>query len=149
MTLKDSRTEQHLRDAFASDAEANRRYLYQAARADGEGNKDAAAVLRSNAEGSTGHAHGHLDYLEAMHAGTELADEGEIDEDALTRRYLAESLAAETAAYTERFPEYAKVAREEGLDEIAEWFETLAVEKRKHSKRLQKALHALDDNRNG
>ena len=43
---------------------ANRRYLYFAAKADVEGYNDVAAVFRSTAEGETGHAHGHLEYLE-------------------------------------------------------------------------------------
>ena len=64
MSLKDSQTEQNLKDAFAGESQANRRYLYFAAKADVEGYNDVAAVFRSTAEGETGHAHGHLEYLE-------------------------------------------------------------------------------------
>ena len=64
MSLKDSKTEQNLKDAFAGESQANRRYLYFAAKADVEGYNDVAAVFRSTAEGETGHAHGHLEYLE-------------------------------------------------------------------------------------
>ena len=64
MQLKGSKTEQHLKDAFAGESQANRRYLYFAAKADVEGYNDVAAVFRSTAEGETGHAHGHLEYLE-------------------------------------------------------------------------------------
>jgi len=46
------------------ESQANRRYLYFAAKADVEGQNDVAAVFRSTAEGETGHAHGHLEYLE-------------------------------------------------------------------------------------
>ena len=63
-TLKGSRTEQNLKDAFAGESMANRRYLYFAAKADVEGYNDVSAVFRSTAEGETGHAHGHLEYLE-------------------------------------------------------------------------------------
>jgi len=60
MELKGSMTEQNLKDAFAGESQANRRYLYFAAKADVEGYNDVAAVFRSTAEGETGHAHGHL-----------------------------------------------------------------------------------------
>ena len=64
MSLKDTKTEENLKDAFAGESQANRRYLYFAAKADVEGYNDVAAVFRSTAEGETGHAHGHLEYLE-------------------------------------------------------------------------------------
>jgi len=63
MNLKGSKTEQSLKDAFAGESQANRRYLYFANKADVEGQNDVAALFRSTAEGETGHAHGHLDYL--------------------------------------------------------------------------------------
>ena len=66
MELKDSNTLQNLKDAFAGESQANRRYLYFAAKADVEGENDVAAVFRSTAEGETGHAHGHLEYMEAV-----------------------------------------------------------------------------------
>ena len=66
MNLKGSKTEKHLKDAFAGESQANRRYLYFAAKADVEGYNDVSAVFRSTAEGETGHAHGHLEYLEAV-----------------------------------------------------------------------------------
>ena len=61
MNLKGSKTEKNLKDAFAGESQANRRYLYFAAKADVEGFNDVSAVFRSTAEGETGHAHGHLD----------------------------------------------------------------------------------------
>ena len=64
MGLKGSSTEQNLKDAFAGESQANRRYLYFAAKADVEGYNDVSTVFRSTAEGETGHAHGHLEYLE-------------------------------------------------------------------------------------
>ena len=65
-SLKGSKTEENLKYAFAGEAQANRRYLYFAQKADVEGYNDVAAVFRSTAEGETGHAHGHLEYLEAV-----------------------------------------------------------------------------------
>ena len=64
MSLKGSKTEGNLKAAFAGESQANRRYLYFAQKADVEGYNDVAAVFRSTAEGETGHAHGHLEYLE-------------------------------------------------------------------------------------
>jgi rubrerythrin len=55
-----------LKDAFAGESQANRRYLYFAQKADVEGYNDVASVFRSTAEGETGHAHGHLGYLEEV-----------------------------------------------------------------------------------
>ena len=66
MSLKDSKTEQNLKDAFAGESQANRRYLYFASKADVEGYNDVASVFRSTAEGETGHAHGHLEHLEEV-----------------------------------------------------------------------------------
>ena len=62
--LKGSKTHDNLKAAFAGESQANRRYLYFAAKADVEGQNDVSALFRSTAEGETGHAHGHLEYLE-------------------------------------------------------------------------------------
>jgi hypothetical protein len=61
--LKGTKTHDNLKAAFAGESQANRRYLYFANKADVEGQNDVAALFRSTAEGETGHAHGHLDYL--------------------------------------------------------------------------------------
>ena len=138
MELKGSKTEQCLKDAFAGESQANRRYLYFAAKADGEGYNDVAAVFRSTAEGETGHAHGHLEYLEASgDPATGLPIGGTSDN-------LKASIAGETHEYTNMYPGMAKTARHEGFDEIADWFETLAKAERSHANRFQKALDALD-----
>ena len=64
--LKGTQTEDNLKAAFAGESQANRRYLYFAQKADVEGYNDVAAVFRSTAEGETGHAHGHLEFLEKV-----------------------------------------------------------------------------------
>ena len=66
MNLSGSKTEQSLKDAFAGESQANRRYLYFANQCDVLGEPDMAALFRSTAEGETGHAHGHLEYLEEV-----------------------------------------------------------------------------------
>jgi rubrerythrin len=137
--LKGSKTEQNLKDAFAGESQANRRYLYFAAKADVEGQNDVAALFRSTAEGETGHAHGHLEYLEAVGDPATGLPFGS------SRLNLEAAIAGETHEYTDMYPGMAKVARDEGFDEIANWFETLAKAERSHANRYSKALEALAD----
>jgi len=67
--LEGSKTHDNLKEAFAGESQANRRYLYFAQKADVEGYPDVAALFRSVAEGETGHAFGHFDFLaEVVHA---------------------------------------------------------------------------------
>ena len=138
MSLKGTQTEQNLKDAFAGESQANRRYLYFAQRADVEGYNDVSTVFRSTAEGETGHAHGHLEYLE------EVGDPATGMPIGSTSENLASAIAGETHEYTDMYPGMAKAAREEDFDEIADWFETLAKAERSHANRFQKALDELD-----
>ena len=137
MDFKSSRTHQNLKDAFAGESMANRRYLYFAQKADVEGYNDVSAVFRSTAEGETGHAHGHLEYLEAVGdpaTGEPIGD---------TSLNLKASIAGETHEYTDMYPGMARTARQEGFEEIADWFETLAKAEKSHAGRFQKALDTL------
>lgn len=137
--LQGSKTEGNLKDAFAGESQANRRYLYFAQKADIEGYNDVSVLFRSTAEGETGHAHGHLEYLEPIgDPATGLPIGGTADN-------LKASVAGETFEYTDMYPGMAKTARDEGHDEIADWFETLAKAERSHANRFQKALDALDN----
>jgi rubrerythrin len=137
--LKGSKTEENLKAAFAGESQANRRYLYFANKADIEGQNDVAALFRSTAEGETGHAHGHLEYLEIVGDPATGLPIGS------SRQNLAAAVAGETHEYTDMYPGMAKIAREEGFGEIADWFETLAKAERSHANRYQKALDALVD----
>ncbi len=137
MKLKGSKTEGNLKEAFAGESQANRRYLYFAAKADVEGYNDVSAVFRSTAEGETGHAHGHLEYLE------EVGDPVTGEPIGATAANLKSAIAGETYEYTDMYPGMAKTARQEGFDEIADWFETLAKAERSHANRFQKALDTL------
>ena len=139
MSLKGTKTEQNLKDAFAGESQANRRYLYFAQKADVEGYNDVAAVFRSTAEGETGHAHGHLEFLE------ETGDPATGEPIGNTALNLKASVAGETHEYTDMYPSMTREAREEGFDEIADWFETLAKAEKSHAGRFQKALDTLDD----
>jgi rubrerythrin len=138
MGLAGSQTEANLKAAFAGESQANRRYLYFAQKADIEGHNDVAAVFRSTAEGETGHAHGHLEYLE------ETGDPATGLPIGATPANLKASIAGETHEYTDMYPGMAKTARDEGFDEIADWFETLAKAEKSHAGKFQKTLDSLD-----
>ena len=98
MALKGSKTENNLKEAFAGESQANRRYLYFAQKADVEGYNDVAAVFRSTAEGETGHAHGHLEFLEEVGDPATGKPIGE------TKANLASAVAGETHEYTDMYP---------------------------------------------
>jgi rubrerythrin len=137
--LKGSKTEENLKAAFAGESQANRRYLYFANKADVEGQNDVAALFRSTAEGETGHAHGHLEWLEQVGDPATGLPIGS------TRNNLKAAVAGETHEYTDMYPGMAKTARQEGFDEIADWFETLAKAERSHANRYTRALNELAD----
>ncbi|MCR9162287.1 MAG: rubrerythrin family protein [Nannocystaceae bacterium] len=132
--LKGSKTHDNLKAAFAGESQANRRYLYFAKVADVEGYPEIAGNFRETAEGETGHAHGHLDYIKKVGdpaTGLPMGD---------TAENLKAAVAGETHEYTDMYPGMAKTAREEGFDEIADWFETLAKAEKAHAGRFQKLL---------
>jgi len=136
-SLKGSKTHQNLKDAFAGESQANRRYLYFAKVADIEGYPEVAGNFRETAEGETGHAHGHLDYLKPV--GDPATDLPIGD----TSQNLASAVHGETYEYTDMYPGMAKTAREEGFGEIADWFETLAKAEKSHAGRFQSLLDDL------
>ena len=136
--LKGTKTHQNLKDAFAGESMANRRYLYFAKVADVEGYAEVAGNFRDTADGETGHAHGHLDYLKSV--GDPATDLPFGD----TAKNLKSAVHGEPHEYTDRYPGMARTARKEGFAEIADWFETLAKAEKSHAGRFKKALDALN-----
>ena len=137
MNLQGTKTFQNLKDAFAGESMANRRYLYFARQADVEGQPDIAGLFRDTAEGETGHAHGHLDYLKKVGdpaTGLPIGD---------TTLNLKAAIHGETHEYTDMYPGMARTARDEGFTEIADWFETLARAEKSHAGRFKKGLDTL------
>ena len=132
--LENTKTHGNLKAAFAGESQANRRYLYFAKVADVEGYPEVAGNFRETAEGETGHAHGHLEYLEAVGDPATGLPIGS------TSNNLKAAIAGETHEYTDMYPGMAKAARDEGFGEIADWFETLAKAERSHANRFTKAL---------
>jgi rubrerythrin len=136
--LKGTKTHENLKAAFAGESQANRRYIYFAKVADIEGYPDVASNFRETAEGETGHAHGHMDYLKPVGdpaTGLPFGD---------TADNLKAAVAGETHEYTDMYPGMAKTAREEGFAEIADWFETLAKAEKSHAGRFQSFLDKLN-----
>jgi rubrerythrin len=135
--LEGSKTHDNLKEAFAGESQANRRYLYFAQKADIEGYPDVAALFRSVAEGETGHAFGHFDFLR------EVGDPATGEPVGGTDDNLKSAIAGETYEYTEMYPGFSKTARDEGFDEIAEWLETLARAEKSHAGRFAEGLDSI------
>ena len=135
--LKTSKTLGNLKDAFAGESQANRRYLYFAKQADIEGYPEVAGLFRDTAEGETGHAHGHLDYIKKVGDPATNLPLNDVPE------MLKSAVAGETHEYTDMYPGMAKTARTEGFAEIADWFETLAKAERSHAGKFQRALETM------
>lgn len=135
--LKGSKTHDNLKAAFAGESQANRRYLWMAKVADVEGYPEVAGNFRETAEGETGHAHGHLDYIKRVGdpaTGLPIGD---------TEANLKAAIAGETYEYTDMYPAFASTARTEGFPEIADWFETLAKAEKSHAGRFQALLKSI------
>jgi rubrerythrin len=135
--LNGTKTHQNLKDAFAGESQANRRYLYFAKVADVEGYPEVAGLFKDTADGETGHAHGHLDYLKQVGDPATGLPIGN------TAKNLKAAVAGETHEYETMYPGMAKTAREEGFEDIAEWFETLAKAEKSHAGRFKKAHDTL------
>ena len=136
-SLSGTKTLQNLKDAFAGESQANRRYLYFAKVADVEGYPEVAGNFKETADGETGHAHGHLDYIKQVGDPATGLPIGN------TEKNLKAAIAGETHEYETMYPSMAKAARDEGFDDIAEWFETLAKAEKSHAGRFQKMLDSI------
>lgn len=135
--LKGTHTHENLKEAFAGESQANRRYLWFAQKADIEGLPEVASLFKNVADGETGHAHGHLEYL------AEVGDPASGEPIGDSEQNLKASIAGETYEYTQMYPGFAKTAREEGFAEIAEWFETLARAEKSHAGRFTDGLKSI------
>ncbi len=133
-----SKTHENLKAAFAGESQANRRYLYFAKQADVEGLPDVAGLFKDTADGETGHAHGHLDFLKQIGDPATGLPIGN------SAKNLKAAVHGETYEYETMYPGMARQARDEGYDEIAEWFETLAKAEKSHAGRFKKALDSLE-----
>jgi len=94
-------------------------------------------LFRDISEAETGHAFGHLDFLK------ETGDPATGEPIGNTEANLKAAVAGETYEYSEMYPGFSKTARDEGFDEIAEWFETLARAEKSHAGRFDKGAKTL------
>ena len=133
-SLKGSKSHENLKEAFAGESQANRRYLYFARAADIEGFPDVAGLFKDTADAETGHAFGHLDFLKEVGDPVTGVPFGK------TEKNLRPAVEGETYEYTQMYPGMAKTARGEGYPELAEWFETLAKAEKSHAGRFNKGL---------
>lgn len=135
--LNGTQTHENLARAFARESQAHLTALWFAERADIDGQPEAAALFRSIAEGGIGHAHGHLEFLADVGdpaTATPIGDTGE---------NLAAAIVAQTHQYGELYPGFAKIAREEGFTDIADWFDTVARAERTSAALLSEGLETL------
>jgi rubrerythrin len=135
--LQGSKSHANLKEAFAGESQANRRYLYFARVADIEGYPDVGGLFRDTSEAETGHAFGHLDFLK------EVGDPCTGIPIGSTEKNLKSAIEGETYEYTEMYPGFAKTARDEGYQQLAEWFETLAKAEKSHAGRFTKGLDKI------
>ena len=134
--LKGSKTHGHLKEAFAGESQANRRYLYFAKQADIEGYPDVGGLFRDTAEAETGHAHGHLDHLRRV------GDPATGKPIGATDKNLASAVHGETYEYTEMYPPMLQLA-EADKHKAKRMFNLAAKAEAVHAKLYQSALDSL------
>lgn len=127
--LAESRTHDHLRDAMAALAQASLHHRWAARRAEAEGHAEVAALFVALAEDAEGRGFEALDHL---------GPSGATDAD------LKAAVEGATRAYTERFPAFAELARDEGFDELATWFEEVGRMAKASAARLTQGLEAVE-----
>lgn len=123
--LKGTRTEQNLRTAFSGESEARNKYTYFASVAKKEGYNQIAAIFEETAGNEKEHAKMWFKLLKGI---------GD------TKANLVSAAGGENYEWTQMYPEFARVAREEGFDEIAGMFERVAEVEKEHEERYKKLL---------
>ncbi len=137
MDLKGTRTEKNLIEAFINETQSTLVYDYAAFRADVEGHNDITTKLRSSAAIRRGHAMGNMQILQKNPlTGTPTN---------VTRLNIQAAIENATRLYHDVYPRMAEIAREENLEEIANWFETLAKAERMEAALYEEALKTLLD----
>lgn len=124
-----SKTEDALKEAFAGESQANRKYLAFAAKADQEGFAQAAKLFRAAAEAETIHAHAHLRALKGIRS---------------TKENLQEAIAGETHEFKSMYPAMIETAKAEGHKEAERSFNFANEVEKIHAALYQQALENLD-----
>lgn len=124
-----SKSEDALKEAFAGESQANRKYLAFAAKADQEGFPQVAKLFRAAAEAETVHAHAHLRALKGIRS---------------TRENLLEAIAGETHEFQSMYPEMIEAAKAEGNKEAERSFHLANEVEKVHARLYQQALENLE-----
>jgi rubrerythrin len=132
MALKDSQTEKNLREAFAGESQANRKYLAFAKKAEQEGYKQVAKLFRAAAEAETVHAHAHLRALGGIRS---------------TKENVQEAIAGETHEFKKMYPEMLEKAKAEGVKQAEISFDYANQVEKIHAALYENALAGLGKNK--
>lgn len=126
-SLKGTKTEKNLMEAFAGESQARNKYTYYASVAKKEGYEQIAAVFEETANNEKEHA---KMWFKQLHGGSVPS----------TLENLADAAKGENGEWTEMYKRMAKEAREEGFDEIADKFEGVAAIEKRHEERYNELL---------
>lgn len=142
-SLKGTRTERNLLTAFAGESQARNRYTYFASQARKEGYEQIAGIFLETADNEKEHAKRLFKFLEGGEVEiTGAFPAGVIGE---TSENLRASAAGENYEHTEMYPDFARIAQEEGFKEIAAAFRAIAVAERQHEKRYLALLENIEN----
>ena len=131
MNLKGSRTEANLMAAFAGESQARNKYTYYASKAKKDGYNQIAAIFEETANNEKEHA---KLWFKLRHDGMP---------DTMTN--LADAAAGENYEWTDMYATFAKEAREEGFDHIADLFEMVGAIEKEHEERYRRLLRNVED----
>ena len=132
MELKGSKTEQNLMTAFAGESQARNKYTYFASKAKKEGYEQIAAIFQETADNEKEHAKIWFKLLNGGEIGT-------------TAENLNAAADGENYEWTDMYAEFAKIAQEEGYDEIAKMFTNVANVEKEHEQRYLKLLQNIEN----
>ncbi len=133
MELKGSKTEKNLLTAFAGESQARNRYTYFASKAKKEGFVQIADIFEETANQEKEHAKRLFKFLEGGDVEIQAAFPAGVI--GATAENLKASAGGENHEWTEMYPGFAQIAREEGFESIAMVFEAIAVAEKQHEKR--------------
>ena len=145
MGLKGSETEKNLLKSFAGESQARNRYSYFASVAKKEGFEQIAEIFRETADNEKEHAEIFFKYLEGGDLEIEAGyPAGKIGTTAENLKAAAEG---EKMEWSEIYPEFEKVAREEGFEDVADSFKEIAEVEEYHERRYKKLLRNVEEGR--
>ena len=145
MSVKNTKTEKNLLTAFAGESQARNRYTYFASKARKEGFRQIADIFEETANQEKEHAKRLFKFLEGGEVEFTASFPAGVIADTITN--LKESAGGENYEWTEMYPGFAKVAREEGFEEIAKVFEAIAVAEKQHEKRYLALMNNIEKGR--